>query len=224
MRVLGLFAKKPEPGQVKTRLASPSSPAWAAQVAAAFLDDLLDKLSVLDAQRILVFSPPPSASYFTEHARGRYTLQAQADGSLGQRLTSFFSGQLRDGAAQVVALGTDSPNVPLDYVEQAFRALESANVVLGPATDGGYYLVGCSCRLPPIFDDMEWSTSRVLADTVARLQDPSWRLTVLPPWYDVDTLDDWHVLRGHLAALRRAGIDPGVPRTEQLSLALIDRG
>ena len=115
----------------------------------------------------------------------------------------------------MVLVGTDSPTLPLVLIEQAFKDLERADVVLGPATDGGYYLVGCR-RLPPIFEGVAWSSSRTLADTVARLCDPGWRLALLPPWYDVDTADDWQMLRGHVAAMRRAGIDPGMPRTAAL--------
>jgi rSAM/selenodomain-associated transferase 1 len=230
MRVLGLFAKEPRPGRVKTRLAAESSADWAAQVAAAFLHDLVDRLAGVEARRMLVFSPPDAGAYFAELARDRFALAAQADGDLGRRLAVFFEDQLRTGADAVVVLGTDSPTVPLDHVEQAFRELERADVVLGPAVDGGYYLLGCAPHpsllssgkgargegLPPLFAGIAWGTSRVLADTVARLADPAWRLAVLPPWYDVDTLDDWRMLRGHLAALRKAGIDPGVPRTEHL--------
>jgi glycosyltransferase A (GT-A) superfamily protein (DUF2064 family) len=71
--------------------------------------------------------------------------------------------------------------------------------------------------VPPVFDGVAWGTSRALADTVARLAGP-WRLALLPPWYDVDTPDDWAMLCGHLAALRRAGTDPGAPHTEALAL------
>ena len=66
-------------------------------------------------------------------------------------------------------------------------------MVLGPALDGGYYLIGCGRRLPPVFEGVRWSTNHVLADTVARLADPSWRLALLPPWYDVDTPEDWEL-------------------------------
>src|SRR5205807_4997142 len=106
---------------------------------------------------------------------------------------------------------------PVEYVERAFAELEHADVVLGPATDGGYYLLGCNRRLPPLFDGVGWGGARVLAETLARLPADGWRLALLPPWYDVDTLDDWHMLAGYLAALRRAGLNPGVPRTEALA-------
>lgn len=216
-RVLGLFAKLPQPGQVKTRLAAETSPEWAAQVARAFLLDMLDRLSVIPARRILAFAPAEAGAAFAVLAGERYILVPQATGDLGQRLEAFFSQQLAAGARQTILLGTDSPTVPLALLEQAFDELEQADVVLGPATDGGYYLIGCGPRLPPLFANIRWSSRHVLADTLACFPQDSWRLAVLPPWYDVDTLDDWHVLRGHLAALQRAGQDPGLRNTQKVA-------
>jgi glycosyltransferase A (GT-A) superfamily protein (DUF2064 family) len=132
-------------------------------------------------------------------------------------MADFIGRRLADGAESVVLVGADSPTLPVDYVGRAFDALGRADVVLGPALDGGYYLLGCGRRLPPVFDGVAWGTGRVLAQTVARLADPSWRLALLPPWYDVDAPADWRLLCGHLAALRRAGIDPATPRTEALA-------
>jgi rSAM/selenodomain-associated transferase 1 len=215
-RVLGLFAKRPEPGHVKTRLAAATSPEWAARVADALLRDMAARLAQIDARRVLVFAPGGDASFFADLAGKRFTLVAQAEGDLGQRLAAFLGAELHGGAGAVVVVGADSPTLPPSLVEQAFLELEKADLVLGPATDGGYYLIGCAGRLPPIFEGVTWSSRRVLAETVARLVDPDWRLAVLPPWYDVDTLEDWQVLCGHLAALRRGGIDPELPRTERL--------
>jgi hypothetical protein len=215
-RVLGLFAKWPQPGRVKTRIAAATSEVWAAGVALAFLRDLTERLSAVPARRVLAFAPPDAGPLFAEVVRDRFALAPQADGDLGRRLSTFLGEQFAAGAGPVVVLGSDSPTVPLAYVEQAFAELECADVVLGPATDGGYYLVGCARRVPPMFDGITWGGPTVLAEAVARLADPSWRLALLPPWYDVDSLDDWRMLCGHLAALRRAGIDPGVPHTERL--------
>jgi rSAM/selenodomain-associated transferase 1 len=214
-RVLGLFAKWPAPGSVKTRLAAAGGPAWGARVARAFLLDSLDRLAAVDARRVLAFAPAESEADFAA-LTSRFTLTPQGEGDLGQRLAGFVGGQLDAGARAVVVVGTDSPTLPMAYVEQAFAELERADAVLGPATDGGYYLVGCGPHRPPLFEGIAWSTGRVLVDTVAALSDPGWKLALLPPWYDVDTPDDWVMLAGHLAALRRAGIDPGVPHTEAL--------
>jgi rSAM/selenodomain-associated transferase 1 len=215
-RVLGLFAKWPEPGRVKTRLAAATSPAFAADVARAFLLDLLTRLGAVPARRVVAFAPPDAEPRFADLVSDCFALVPQADGDLGRRLSAFIADEIAAGAESVVVVGSDSPTLPSDHVEQAFAELRRADVVLGPAADGGYYLVGCGRRLPPIFEGVAWGGPTVLAESVARLADPGWRLALLPPWYDVDTLDDWHMLCGHLAALRRAGLDPGVPHTEAL--------
>jgi rSAM/selenodomain-associated transferase 1 len=216
-RVLGLFAKRPLSGSAKTRLAALHGPDWAAEVARAFLLDTIDRLATVAVRRVLAFSPPEAERDFANLVGDRFLLTPQAPGDLGQRLAGFVAEELRDGAESVVLVGTDSPTLPVAFVEQAFRELDHADVVLAPATDGGYCLIGCTWRAPSLFEGVAWSTSRVLADTVARLGDSDCRLALLPPWYDVDTPDDWVMLCGHLAAMRRAGVDPGVPRTEALT-------
>jgi rSAM/selenodomain-associated transferase 1 len=217
--VLGLFAKWPAAGAVKTRLASHFGADWAARVAEAFLRDTLLRLKSVAARRVVVFSPAEARPAFAALAGGDFALVPQSDGDLGRRLSDFVRHEQEDGAEAIVVVGTDSPTSPVEYVEQAFAELERDDVVLGPACDGGYYLLGCGRVVPPVFENIEWGGARVLADTVAALADPRWRLAVLPPWYDVDTPDDWTMLCGHLAALRRAGVDPGVPHTEALTQA-----
>lgn len=214
-RVLGLFAKWPEPGAVKTRLTHRDA-AWAAGVARAFLLDALQRFAAVDARRVLAFAPADRETDLAALAADRFVLTPQGDGDLGQRLAAFFAQQFDAGARSIVAIGTDSPTLPVEFVKRAFADLENADVVLGPAMDGGYYLIGCGPVRPPLFDNIAWSSCHVLADTVAVFAEPRWRLSLLPPWYDVDTPEDWEMLRGHVAAMRRAGIDPAVPHTEAL--------
>jgi rSAM/selenodomain-associated transferase 1 len=213
---LGLFAKLPQPGHAKTRLAQATSPQWAARVAEAFLRDSVRRLGTIVARRMLLFAPPEAASYFNNLARPAFEARAQVGGDLGQRLAVFFSAALAEGADRVLAIGTDSPTLPLPLIPRALEQLQDADVVLGPATDGGYYLLGCARRLPPLFDGITWSTTEVTSATVAHVRRAGLRLALLPPWYDVDTLDDWRMLRGHVEAMRCAGIDPEVPHTEAL--------
>jgi rSAM/selenodomain-associated transferase 1 len=214
-RVLGLFAKWPAAGAVKTRLGG--DPAWGARVARAFLADTLARLAHIPARRLLAFAPAGAAADFAALAAGAFDLVPQGEGDLGRRMGRFVRDRLAEGARAVVLVGADSPTLPPEYVERAFASLQTADVVLGPAADGGYYLLGCGPRLPPVFDGIAWGTPSVLGQTVARLENPAWRLALLPPWYDVDTPADWSLLCGHLGALRRAGIDPGVPHTEALT-------
>lgn len=215
-RVLGLLAKWPRPGQVKSRLAAETSPEWACRVADAFLRDTVERLALISARRILAYAPREAVHDFSRLAGERFALVPQAAGDLGQRMSAFFSAVLQGGANSAVLVGADSPTLPLERIEQAFRKLEHADLVLGPATDGGYYLIGVARRLPPIFDGITWGGPRVLAQTVARLESQT-TLALLPPWYDVDTLADWRMLQGHLAACRRAGIDPHLPHTTALA-------
>jgi rSAM/selenodomain-associated transferase 1 len=214
-RALGLFARRPDPGAAKTRLRV--GPEGGARVARAFLLDALTRFSVIDARRFVAFTPADAAEEFADMAAGRWTPVAQGDGDLGRRMATFIADRLAEGAEAVVLVGADSPTLPPAYVEQTFAELRTTDVVLGPATDGGYYLIGCGRRIPPVFDGVDWGTDRVLAQTVARLTDASWRLALLPAWYDVDTPAAWAMLCGHLAAMRRAGMDPRAQHTEALA-------
>jgi len=214
--VLGLFAKAPRPGQVKTRLAAAVSADWAAAVAEAFLHDTIHRISVVDGRRTLYFSPPDARPYFESIAPPGFTLAPQVEGDLGCRMAAYFAEQFRQGARQVVLIGSDSPTLPLDYVQYSFQALHDHDVVLGPATDGGYYLIGCAREMPTIFERILWGTSQVSRDTISAIQHAGYRLTLLPPWYDVDTLDDWRMLQDEVAMKRELGLNPGIPQTERL--------
>jgi rSAM/selenodomain-associated transferase 1 len=220
--VLGLFAKRPEPGRVKTRLAAAFGPEFAARAHEAMLFDTLDlwasdRVLTPGGRRVLVFDPPDAGNWFDSRVPESFALQPQSGGDLGARLQTFIQGEFEDGATAVVVLGTDSPTLDPHFVVSAFLALERRDVVLGPATDGGYYLVGCRPPLPAIFEGIDWSTSSVLAQTVDRLQSANRPIALLPPWYDIDTPDDWQALVGHLRAMRLAGMDLGMPRTELLN-------
>jgi rSAM/selenodomain-associated transferase 1 len=215
--ILALFAKQPVAGKVKTRLAADTSPQFAAEAATAFLLDLSKRLAVLPYDLFLVFDPSESQDYFASQIDRRFTLTPQGDGNLGQRLSRFITSQFHAGVERVVIVGTDSPTLPTTFIDEAFEDLRKVDVVLGPAFDGGYYLLGCAGRTPPIFEGISWSSRDVLTETIRCLADPSWRLALLSPWYDVDTLADWRMLCGHFQAMRRAGVDPGVPATEQLA-------
>jgi rSAM/selenodomain-associated transferase 1 len=216
-RVLGLLAKQPLPGFVKTRLAAQTSPEWAARVAEAFLTDSVNRLAEIEARRVLAYTPAEARSFFSDLVQGRFILQPQVEGDLGRRMAAFFEGVCQQAPVRAILLGVDSPTLPLPYIQDAFDKLDGVDLVLGPATDGGFYLVGWSGHVPPIFDNINWSQPTVLGDTIARLH-ASCRLALLAPWYDVDTLNDWQMLQGHLAALKRAGLDSNLPCTEKLAL------
>ena len=214
--ILGIFAKQPRAGNAKTRLAQATSADWARHVAEAFLEDTLDRFAQLSVCRTIIYSPGDAADYFSGLSNGRYELVPQGDGDLGQRLQAFVDEAHRRKFTRIVAIGADSPTLPVEYVDQAFALLEEKDVIIGPAFDGGYYLIGCGLREMPLFVDIPWSSANVLAKTIERVTTQS--LALLPPWYDVDSLDDWHMLCGHIKAMRAAGVNVGAPRVERLVL------
>lgn len=193
---LGVFAKYWQPGKVKTRLATSLGDVKAARIYEAFVAATIARLSAIDCQKMLAYSPADDATraeFEAANATG-WALMPQADGNLGQRMATYFDEQFASGAERVLLLGTDSPNVPMVEVQEAFEHLKTADVVLGPTSDGGYYLVGAANQTPPIFADIPWSTSEVLTATTARLEDAGISYAQLDPWYDVDELFDLHQL------------------------------
>ncbi len=115
---------------------------------------------------------------------------------------------------RVVVIGSDSPTLPREFVARTPALLDERDCVLGPAADGGYYLIGLRRPCPDLFRGIDWGTSRVLSQTVDRVATAGLTLHVLPLWTDIDTLDDLHALQGHLSALRLAGLDETLPRTD----------
>jgi rSAM/selenodomain-associated transferase 1 len=217
--VLGIFGKLPVPGRVKTRLATEFGPEDAAAMHEAMLFDLIhiwDSSGVFDpgARRVLAYAPGDAGAWFEARLPASFALRSQAEGDLGRRMQAFFAGEFERGATRVVLIGSDAPTLDPTIILHAFRCLDNCDVVLGPAADGGYYLVGSRRAPPPVFEGVDWSTPDVLRQTADRLRKTDLSLAVLPPWYDVDTPDDCRMLAGHLHALRLAGIDPRLPRTE----------
>ena len=213
---LGVFAKQPKAGLVKSRLARETSPEWAAQVAEAFLLDWLAKLKGFPARRVLVYAPPEAESYFAGLAEKAFEIEPQTLGDLGMRMENFLKRRLAAGDEKVVIIGTDSPTLPLDYLHRAFAELAKADVVVGPARDGGYYLIGCARQVPNVFAGIHWGGATVFTETLDRLRESRSRFVVLSPWYDVDTLEDWKALCEEVRSQRLAGEYPRLSHTERL--------
>jgi rSAM/selenodomain-associated transferase 1 len=206
MTTLGLFVKHPVPGRVKTRLSAELGAGRTAAIYAAFVADLVERFRDVAERRVLCFAPATdnARDYFASIGGMDYELWPQPEVDLGARMARFFAEHLVEPHDRVLLIGSDSPTLPREHVERAFALLQDVDCVVGPAMDGGYYLIGQSGACRPIFDGVAWSTSRVLEQTVARVTECGARLAVLPPWYDVDTPQDWQFLVGHLQALERA--------------------
>lgn len=215
MKIFGLFAKYPVPGSVKTRLASALGPERATAVYAAFVSDIVSRFRRVADRRVIGFSPDNAAArdYFAGLAGDDYDLWPQPDSDLGGRMAEFFVEHLQPPCLRTVLIGSDTPTLPYEYVEWAFELLQDADCVLGPATDGGYYLVGLRECCRPIFGGITWSGPSVLDQTVRRIEETGVRLALLPPWYDVDTRDDLRMLQGHVRAMRSSGKCPTLDAT-----------
>lgn len=204
--LLGVFAKQPVAGQCKTRMAAVIGGDSAARVAEAFLRDTAARFDRTGGARCLAYTPPTAEARrsFEGLGGGRYELWPQPEGDLGLRLAAFFEEGLAR-SDRVVVIGADSPSLPIEYVERAFALLHDVDCVLGPAADGGFYLMGLRRGNDRLWGGIEWSTPRVLGQIVERIIEARFSLSMLPVWYDVDTWDDLQLLDGHLAALRHAG-------------------
>ena len=215
--ILGIFVRHPVSGLVKTRLAAELGGNRAAEIYSAFIADIADRFRPVTAERTLCFCPDSSESrrYFETIAGPDYRLWPQPETDLGTRMQRFFEEHIRGAGDRAVLIGSDSPTMPRDLVQQAFTSLAEADCVLGPATDGGFYLIGMHSRAWPVFSGVEWSTSRVLDQTVGRIDACGARLALLPPWYDVDSPEDLRMLVGHLRALAKAGSPINIAATRR---------
>jgi rSAM/selenodomain-associated transferase 1 len=198
-RRLIVFAKAPLPGAAKTRLCPPLELEEAARLAEAFLLDEVETFSLLPDLRVSVaFTPRASAPVFRRLLGDEMVpwLAPQSPGDLGNRLYTAFAAACPSWWP-VAAIGSDSPDLPPAFLEDAFRSLErdAADVVIGPATDGGYTLIAARQAHPALFHDIPWSTSHVLEATLERAEEARLRVRLLPLWEDVDEIDDLRRLR-----------------------------
>jgi rSAM/selenodomain-associated transferase 1 len=198
-----VFLKAPLPGQVKTRLAEEVGAETSCAIYCRLVEVLLRSLSALhagsetgapasdDPQIALHFTPDDASEKIRPWLQPGWALRPQGDGSLGERLERAVAGSFQRGAGKVVVIGSDCPEVTAVDIHNAFHQLEKHDVALGPATDGGYWLIGLNGPQPPLFCDMPWSTDQLLAKTLARADGLKLRVVLLRTLSDVDTLSDW---------------------------------
>ncbi len=196
---LGLFAKFWQPGAVKTRLAASIGESAACALYKRFVFHLLQRLGNSADQRAIVFSPPESESKFRMQIPPNWKLCPQSPGDLGSRMHSYFL-QAFKTATQVVIIGADCPHLPASTIDTAFKLLSQAPVVLGPSTDGGYYLIGMRARCFDIFDSIQWSTESVLEKTIQHLEKQNIDYRLLETMTDVDELVNLKTVEAALAA------------------------
>lgn len=192
MTTLVVFARAPVLGRVKTRLAERLGAEAALALYRAFLDDTCALSTVAEKRVLAVAGDPQSLSELA--ARHGLALEAQADGDLGARMSSAIAKH-----APACIIGSDSPSLPREQLTLAMRALDDHDFVVGPSTDGGYWLIGARAAAPWLFDGIAWGGDKVFFDTLARLRGR--RHVMLPFHFDVDETADLETLRKHLAEL-----------------------
>jgi uncharacterized protein len=186
---LAVIAKEPVAGTAKTRLAPELGQAGAARAAAAMLADTLAAVRQVGAAPWLCFTPPAARERLASAAPG-FGLLAQRGADLGDRLAACLQDLLAAGARRVAIVGADTPHLPPAVCRRAFELLGHADVVLGPALDGGYYLVAAKASRPELFAGVPMGTDVVLQATMARAARAGLRVALLPPLHDLDRVED----------------------------------
>jgi hypothetical protein len=203
--LLLVFLKYPRPGQAKTRLVPVLGEEAAALLYRALAEEEVRRTApeVGEYERLFCFTPPEDEGAIAAWFPGE-RLWAQPVGDLGQRMAAAFAHAFGQGARRVAIIGTDVPWVSRATVVEAFSAVDGDDVAIGPARDGGYYLLALKEPRPALFEKIAWSTASVLSGTLARAEGLGLRVRLLKPLTDLDTIADlraeWTRLRPLLEA------------------------
>ncbi len=183
-----VFIKNPEAGKVKTRLARSVGAESALAIYRALLTHTRQTALTLPVRRLLFYSSFVDqqddwpADHFEKHLQQGYDLGARMDQAFRLALAN---------ASRAVLIGSDCASLTPAIIRQAFSRLRSYDYVLGPALDGGYYLIGMRRPSPTLFTGIRWSTSTVLQETLTKIEKLGKRYFLLPALSDIDTLEDW---------------------------------
>lgn len=169
-KALIVFTRSPVPGQVKTRLLPDFSKQQAAAIQQQLIEHAVSKFCKLDGIDVQLHCSPDTSHHFFQYIKAIYKVRlvSQVEGDLGQKMSTAIENTLED-YQKVVLIGSDVPAIDSEYLTQAFDALDDKHVVVGPAEDGGYGLVGLTCSKPAMFEQVDWGTPDVLQQTVDQL-------------------------------------------------------
>jgi len=192
-RCLAVFVRAPQPGKVKTRLAGTCGDSFAAELYGCFVDDLLEALAPVNCHLEIFFTPAESEFEISDRFGKRFAYTPQKGEGLGERMANAFKTCFAKGFAASLLIGSDSPDLTAEVIEEAFQALENGqDAVVGPACDGGYYLIGfrAAAFAPAVFNELPRGENSVLEETLARLRDRECIFHLTPVWHDIDTEQD----------------------------------
>jgi len=183
-----IFLRLPEKGKVKTRLAATVGDDQALNIYQQLISYTLE-LASLSPQKVYLFF---DGGLPTEADRDvRFSYYKQSDGDLGMKMLNAISFVLNYHTKAIV-IGSDCPDLSLAILTESFTRLEDNSVVLGPAIDGGYYLIGCKAVYPSLFEDIQWSTATVLNATIEKIKKEKLTYSLLETLSDIDSEEDWN--------------------------------
>jgi rSAM/selenodomain-associated transferase 1 len=190
--LLGLMLKFPEPGKVKTRLGKDIGPEAASSFYRQIAEHVINRTAPKETgyKRIIFYTPEKKRPEFEKWLTGE-TLNVQKGRDIGERMHNALEEMFEMGAEKAVVIGTDIPGLVKEIIDRAFFSLENADVVIGPAMDGGYYLIGMKSPHPELFSGITWSTEDVFKETVHRIEKNRLQFEVVDTLFDVDRLEDY---------------------------------
>jgi rSAM/selenodomain-associated transferase 1 len=218
--VLAIFVKEPRPGLVKSRLAAAVGPEAAASVYRVLAEEVVRRTAPRRGEfdRVLVFDPPSAGASVGDWLGVEASLLLpQSSGDIGMRMERAFAELLARGARRVALVGTDVPALGREDVRDALDSLDGHDMAIGPATDGGYYLIALKGPHPELFEGIGWSGPDVLADTLDRASRRDLSVRVLRTIGDVDTVEDLAAEWPRVGPLLDEQTREGIERTLRLT-------
>lgn len=203
---VAIVCKTPSAGLSKTRLSPPLSPDQCAALSGCFIRDLAATVTALsddgDVTGVALYTPIGSQGDLSSYIPGNFLMVPQIEGGFGERLRHGAAELLAKGHEGAILVNSDSPTLPKAILRQAVDAIRTGDdVVLSPALDGGYTLIGLSRDHPRLFEDIPWSTSNVFRLTCERANELGLSLKVIPGWYDIDDASSLRQLIEELAGV-----------------------
>ena len=184
---LCIMFRIPEYGNVKQRLAAQIGHNEALNAYASMLHETINNVSRLKGIDIYGFYEG-RASQQANLLQGFETLPQQGK-DLGEKMLNAVNLLFKKGYSKVILIGSDSPDMPVSFVSEAFVQLDSHELVIGPSNDGGYYLIGMNSPIDSVFKGIQWGQSNVLQETISIAESEGIKYFLLPEWYDIDDLD-----------------------------------
>jgi hypothetical protein len=195
--LLMVFVKYPTPGSVKQRLAQHLGNKRAAEIYKKIAETIVQKVAPASSEDYILeiyFSPQEDEKLMRQWLAENEYFSPQQGSDLGARMSNAFSHAFAAGYTKALLIGSDCPDISRDIITQSFDMLKAKHIVLGPAYDGGYYLIGVREPIPELFSNIEWGTEKVLSQTIDKINAAGLSLGLLPVLRDIDRIEDLKIL------------------------------